>query len=92
MFATFDTSTASRMFGYRVQFNRGNMEFNQPKPRNNQSFKPIHKFASEVVAELQRNYEAIPNYHTVQRVIIPVADSSSESEDPSADDSDPLAS
>lgn len=68
------------MFGYRVQFNRENLVFNQPFPAESQSSKPIHKFTTEIVDELTKGYEVIPKYHTIQKVIIPVQSSSESSE------------
>lgn len=51
-----------------------------PRADEPQTHKPIHKFAREITEELTKGYEAIPKYHTIQKVIIPVQ-SSSESED-----------
>ena len=42
--------------------------------------KPIHKYASEIIDELTKQYECIPKYHTQQKIIIPVVSSSSDEE------------
>ena len=43
-----------------------------PLPSSCQDHKPIHKFANEIVAELNKNYEVIPKYFTIQKILIPV--------------------
>lgn len=68
------------MFGYRVQFKREDQEFSNPKPDACQMHKPIHKYAQEIVDELTKQYEPIPKYHTLQKIIIPVVSSSSDEE------------
>lgn len=56
IYACFDTNIAQRMFGYRVNFSEGQMQIGIPDPNEDQSHKPIAKFAAEIVAELDRNY------------------------------------
>ena len=60
------------MFGYRVNFNMDLMSEGYPLPSSSQAHKPIHKFTNDIVAELNKNYEVIPKYFTIQKILIPV--------------------
>jgi hypothetical protein len=64
IYGCFDTNIAQRMFGFRVNFNMDLMSEGCPLPSSCQAHKPIHKFANEIVAELNKNYEVIPKYFT----------------------------
>jgi hypothetical protein len=45
------------MFGYRVNFAVDDMKDGIPDPKNDQVFKPIKKFAADIVSELNKGYE-----------------------------------
>ena len=89
IYGCFDSSTAAKMFGYRVQFNRVNQSEMLPKYDSCQQHKPIHKFANEIVTELVKAYDIIPKYYTFQKIIIPIIESSSsETEEIPIDETD----
>ena len=44
------------MFGYRVIFQRKQMQIKVPEPSASQAHKPIAKFVSDVVGDLSSNY------------------------------------
>ena len=45
------------MFGFRVNFVKDAMVEGIPDPLNDQNFKPIHKFAADILSELTKGYE-----------------------------------
>ena len=68
------------MFGYRVVYKREEITQEPVRYDASQTHKPIHKFASEILEELTKNYEVLPKYHTAQKIILPVISSGNTSE------------
>jgi hypothetical protein len=55
-YANFDKELASRMFGYRVDFNRQRVKSPDQEPTASQRHKPLTKYVADVVAELGAGY------------------------------------
>jgi hypothetical protein len=62
------------MFGFRVNFKATLMEDGYSDPQNDQTFKPIHKFAADIIGELNKGYVQIAKYATNQKILIPVSE------------------
>ena len=69
------------MFGYRVVYKRELIIQEPVKYDACQAHKPIHKFTAEIIEELTKNYEVLPKYHTLQKIILPVISSANNTSD-----------
>ena len=80
-YANFDKDLATKMFGYRVLFQKKNMSVNAPEPDASQAHKPINRYVNDVMGELSQGYHTLHRYHTKQRILIPLPDCSDDDDD-----------
>ena len=56
-YGNFDKELAVKMFGYRVIFQKRNMEINVPEPATSQAHKPINRYVNDIMSELSQTYQ-----------------------------------
>ena len=69
-YGNFDKDLAVKMFGYRVNFKRKNMEIKAPDPDAPQTHKPLHRFVNDVISELSQGYTQIPKFYSKQHILV----------------------
>ena len=71
-YANFDKDLAVKMFGYRVDFKKKNMEIKAPDPDVPQSHKPLQRFVNDIISELSQGYSQIPKFYSKQHILVPL--------------------
>ena len=77
-YANFDKDLAVKMFGYRVNFKKKNMEIKAPDPDVSQGHKPLQRFVNDIISELSQGYCQIPKFYSKQHILVPLPEEQEE--------------